>query len=135
MALLYMYKMLYMQVNTFNLPIMFGIEVLCIDVDSSQEGHRVVFLYRFSSVPQKSFLANIEAILKWLHKNRSRKLLLLGDPNIDLLKLPSSPLISMMEDFGLKQVVSEPTHRTGSCLDHSYLVSARRQSCSCLLSL
>lgn len=100
---------------------MVGIEVLCVDVDLSQEGYRVVLLYRSPSVPQKEFLANIETILKWLQENGSRKHILLGDFNVDLLKLPSSPLLSLMEGFGLKQVVSEPTHRTGSCLDHIYL--------------
>ena len=42
--------------------------------------------------------------------------MLLGDFNIDLLKLPSSPLLNLLEGFGLKQVFSESTHRTGKCI-------------------
>lgn len=97
---------------------------MCADVYLSQECcSRFVLLYRSPSpsVPQAECLANIKTIVTFLQQNTAEKVILLGDFNIDILKLPISPLQRLLKGFGFKQIVTEPTHRSGSCLDHAYL--------------
>ena len=103
------------------MPVTVEIEILCVDVQFGQENYTVVLLYRSPSVPQREFLANIESLLAWLQDNKTTKIILLGDFNVDLLKFSNSPLSRLTEGFSFKQVVTEATHRFGSCLDHIYL--------------
>ena len=114
--------------NLLELPVNVGIEVLCAGVQFLQGYQTAVLLYRSPSVPQRNFFfffffffANLESVLTWLQENKTQNLILLGDFNIDILNKSSSPLQRLMKRFGFKQVVSEPTHRSGSCLDHIYL--------------
>ena len=104
-----------------HVPVTVEIEILCVDVQFGQENYTVVLLYRSPSVPQREFLANIESLLAWLQDNKTTKIILLGDFNVDLLKSSNSPLSRLTEGLSFKQVVTEATHRLGSCLDHIYL--------------
>ena len=111
----------HLKATFLDLPVTVAIEVLSVNIQFGQECHTVVLLYRSPSVPQREFAANVETIVTWLTERRKEKIILLGDFNFDWLKRSSSPFSRLMDKFGFRQIVKQPTHRMGSCLDHIYL--------------
>ena len=111
----------HLKATLLEVPVATAIEVLSVIIQFGQECHTVVLLYRSPSVPQREFAANVETIVTWLTERRKEKIILLGDFNFDWLKRSSSPFSRLMDKFGFQQIVKQPTHRMGSCLDHIYL--------------
>lgn len=68
----------------------------------------------------------LEALLGSLNMAGYRRVVILGDFNVDLLCSSSSDLLALASSFGLSQVVDEPTRIFGSSctlIDHVYVSS------------
>lgn len=108
-----------------------SIELLLVDLKFKHQTVTCGLYYRPPS-SGVSDLHHLEATLEELPSSCSRSLLLLGDFNIDLLGVPQHPqLNSIMDKFGLKQVVSAPTRSTqnsATLIDHVYI--SDQLSCS-----
>jgi endonuclease/exonuclease/phosphatase (EEP) superfamily protein YafD len=80
-------------------------------------------VYRKQEVSCKTFCAELEEYLDKTVDN-NKELVVVGDFNVwadveddrDYLRL-----LSVMNSFGLSQLIHEPTHKSGHTLDHVYI--------------
>lgn len=75
----------------------------------------IVVMYCPPKTPIKVICNTISS---FFHQNDQRKFILGGDFNIDLSKCQSQPFTNFMEEKGLKQLSSGPTHQSGSHIDN-----------------
>ena len=83
----------------------------------------LVCIYRKQEVQFKTFCKEFELFMDKLSE-RVEELLVVGDFNVwaDAVDDPDTKsLMTLMNAYGLTQIVSEPTHREGHTLDHIYV--------------
>ena len=87
----------------------------------------VINIYRFSDGYNLSeFTSEILSLF-----DSSRRQIVLGDMNIDLLKNPNNLFSQSLQQRGFNQIVNRPTHVKGGLIDHIYYYSPNNAaSCS-----
>ena len=61
--------------------------------------------------------------------NLTKPALVLGDFNIDLLKLPENKFSQTLKECGFKQLVLQATHISGGLIDHVYAYLPNGEQC------
>lgn len=99
-------------------------DVLQINFNVHNDFFSVICVYRFNFYSVDAFVDDFSGYLTSVH---TKNLFVLGDLNINLLKIAECDLVknyvSMMSSFGLKSIVNEPTRITQSsatCIDHIF---------------
>ena len=75
----------------------------------------VICAYRSSTDKYDKMLIKIEDLL-----NKEKVTIIIGDFNICYLKDPSNKISRALESLHFRQLVNEPTHEEGGCIDHLY---------------
>jgi hypothetical protein len=85
----------------------------------------VLSVYRFSdSSDIEEFTNQVTS-----HLNFTKPALVLGDFNIDLLKLPENKFSQNLKECGFKQLVLQATHISGGLIDHVYAYLPNGEQC------
>ena len=85
----------------------------------------VLSVYRFSdSSDVEEFTNKVKAYI-----NFTKPTIVLGDFNIDLLKLPENIFSQNLKECGFKQLVHQPTHISGGLIDHVYAYLPNGEQC------
>ena len=86
----------------------------------------VLSVYRFSdSSDIEEFTNQVTAKI-----NFTKPALVLGDFNIDLLKLPDNQFSKQLKECGFKQLVLQATHISGGLIDHVYAYLPNGEHCT-----
>ena len=85
----------------------------------------VLSVYRFSDSSDIEELTNQVTA----YVNFTKPVLVLGDFNIDLLKLPENILSQKLKEYGFKQLVLQATHISGGLIDHVYAYLPNGEHC------
>ena len=80
----------------------------------------IVVIYRPQSTPYSLFKVRLQEVVKSL--DLTQPTIILGDFNYDILHTEHD-IIKVWEQYGDRQVVTEPTTDYGSLLDHVYMNS------------
>jgi hypothetical protein len=102
--------------------------VHCSIIKASYSEFDLINIYRFSNDTNISLFT--EVVLPLLDTSRTQ--VIVGDVNIDLLKIPQNPFMECLEQSGFQQIVTRPTHVLGGLIDHVYFYSPNRNA-SCTL--
>ena len=99
-----------------------GIEYLCLTLFNRIGGSRLnlVTVYKPPSQTLTTFLAVLKLALE-SDVNTDIPTIVCGDFNVDALSPKHDPLNQFFLHRGFVQIVPEPTHIQGSCLDHVYV--------------
>ena len=85
----------------------------------------VLSVYRFSdSSDVEEFTNKVKAYI-----NFTKPTIVLGDFNIDLLKLPENIFSQNLKECGFKQLVHQATHISGGLIDHVYAYLPNGEQC------
>ena len=83
--------------------------------DSSYPDIDVICAYRSSTDKLDKIVTKIENLL-----NKEKVTIIVGDFNVCYLKKPSNKISRKLESLHFRQLVNEPTHEEGGCIDHLY---------------
>ena len=75
----------------------------------------VICAYRSSTDKLDKIVTKIENLL-----NKEKVTIIVGDFNVCYLKKPSNKISRTLESLHFRQLVNEPTHEEGGCIDHLY---------------
>ena len=90
----------------------------------------VICVYRSSNDKQDKILAQIKTLF-----NKEKATIILGDFNVCYLKNPSNKISQELKKLKFKQLIREPTHEEGGCIDHLYLYTPERIAIEYLLEI
>ena len=62
-------------------------------------------------------------MLKTISKFNTASMCIIGDFNEDLSKMANTYCYSLLQQHGPKQIVTKPTHDSGTIIDHIYITS------------
>jgi hypothetical protein len=75
----------------------------------------IITIYASSSMPKDQLVQEIKALIR----PEAHRTIIMGDFKWDALTT-QTPVTQFLTNEGFRQLVQEPTHRLGSCLDHIY---------------
>ena len=108
--------------NVQNIPKCNHIEISSVEIIESHSSFIIVSLYRAPNSKIQNCLQEITHVLEYLH-NTKKPYMLVGDFNINILKKDniSQKYLGIIDDFFLRQIITEPTRITANSktlIDH-----------------
>ena len=86
----------------------------------------LILVYRFSE--NSNIYEFTEQIVNIL--NLSKTVIICGDINVNIDKLPQNKFSKSLFNLGFVQLVNSPTHILGGIIDHVYFYSKNMSTCS-----
>ena len=95
-------------------------------INASFASFDLILVYRFSE--KSNIYKFTEQIVNIL--NLSKTVIICGDNNVNIDKLPQNKFSKSLFNLGFVQLVNSPTHILGGIIDHVYFYSKNMSTCS-----
>lgn len=105
-----------------------GLEVLPVSIQQHKADFLLILVYRPPHVPVDVLNSSLPKLVSVCTSRRTfANVIILGDFNVDWLHNKNCSLDAAMSNLNFRQIITEPTHQSGSCLDHIYVCCAGEQ--------